>query len=320
MTLNIVMHGCRHPHWRDYVKEIERTDGVRISHVWERDHSSLLKALDTTGAEKFDPAGFPPDISGIVLLSETEFHAEDVSSILPRHLPLFVEKPIGVRKAEVLQLAQLISEADIPFHIGFFLRAVPSLQAAGALIKAGQLGRVGYVRIRFAHNGVRAGWLRGSWIVDPKFAGVGGFADLAIHCIDLLHWWGFKPLGCEFSSRVNIMRNTEADDFGVGVMGHLDGTAVVEAGWAAGSGPMFDVEVLGSRGALRIADGQLVAELEGRNDILNLGAIELDAALGLRPFLLGIANGDWSGCVSIDEAVAANIATIDLTHKYTKPT
>ncbi|MCM2477713.1 Gfo/Idh/MocA family oxidoreductase [Rhizobium sp. CG5] len=319
MTYNIVVHGCRHPHWRDYVDQVERTDGFRISHIWDRDEQSLSAALSATGAQKFEPATPIKGASAILLLSETSFHVEDLAAILAWHLPMFIEKPLGASTTNVLLVSKAVADSGLPFHTGFFLRTVPALAKARKLIGSGKLGSIGYVRIRFAHNGVRAGWLRDNWILEPKFAGVGGFGDLAIHCIDLLQWWGLRPLVKGPSSYANIMGRTEAEDFGVSLVSYPGGTAVVEAGWVAGDGPILDIEVLGSRGTLRMRGEHLVVQIGDCGDNTNLGAVELDAGMGLRPFLHGISNGDWSECVAIDESVEANLVALGLKNEIEEP-
>ncbi len=161
-------------------------------------------------------------------------------------------------------------------------------------------------RLRFAHDGLRANWIEAdSWLLDPGSACYGGFGDLAIHLVDLLDWWGFGQLTPEILRTSHILRRTAAEDHGLALLRlESGGTAIIEAGWASGSGPMLQVELLGSQGVIASRDGRLLAELsDGQR--WDLGLLNPDAATGLEPFLDGVATGDWSRCVPLSDAVSA---------------
>ncbi|MFC0268389.1 Gfo/Idh/MocA family protein [Kushneria aurantia] len=308
---SIAIMGCRHPHWSDYVARILATPGVRLSHLHDRDGEALADALKDTATIRFDPAQPNEGISAFLLMSETSLHVADALCLLGWRRPLFIEKPLAASRHEVRTLAQAIHAAEVPFHTGFFLRREPTLCRARQLIVGGQLGTLHYVRVRFSHGGMRSGWLRDSWVADPHFAGHGAFGDLAIHCIDLMHWWGIAPLEPERAALCHIFKGP-GDDSGVGWLNHPNGVAIVEAGWAAGDWPMLDIELHGSLGALRTRDRDLEVHFNNARHSEKLGTLKPDAGEGLKPFLHGLVSGDWSECVDIDQAVRANQVILDL--------
>ena len=72
-------------------------------------------------------------------------------------------------------------------RVGFNHRYHPALRKARALVDAGALGELMFMRGRYGHGG-RIGYER-EWRADPRISGGGELIDQGVHLIDLARWF-----------------------------------------------------------------------------------------------------------------------------------
>jgi predicted dehydrogenase len=96
---------------------------------------------------------------------------------------VLVEKPAARRSAELEPVAQAARRAGVRVRVGFNHRYHPALLKARALVAAGALGELMFVRGRYGHGG-RVGYDR-EWRADPELSGGGELIDQGVHLIDL---------------------------------------------------------------------------------------------------------------------------------------
>jgi predicted dehydrogenase len=100
---------------------------------------------------------------------------------------VLVEKP-GALQAESLRAIQTAARAaGVRVRLGYNHRYHPALQQARALIDAGELGPLMFLRGRYGHGG-RKGYDR-EWRADPALSGGGELIDQGVHLIDLAGWF-----------------------------------------------------------------------------------------------------------------------------------
>jgi len=100
---------------------------------------------------------------------------------------VLIEKPAGVSVAEIDELMALSAENGVQVRIGYNHRFHPALLQARALVGAGALGPLMFLRGRYGHGG-RIGYDR-EWRANPKLSGGGELIDQGVHLIDLARWF-----------------------------------------------------------------------------------------------------------------------------------
>jgi predicted dehydrogenase len=100
---------------------------------------------------------------------------------------VLVEKPGALNSAQLRVLRDAARSAGVRVRIGYNHRFHPALQKAHALLAAGELGPLMFLRGRYGHGG-RKGYDR-EWRADPKLSGGGELIDQGVHLIDLAGWF-----------------------------------------------------------------------------------------------------------------------------------
>jgi predicted dehydrogenase len=99
---------------------------------------------------------------------------------------VLVEKPAARNAAELRPLLDAAERHGVVVKVGFNHRFHPAFQKARAIVDAGGIGELLYIRARYGHGG-RPGYDR-EWRADPRLAGGGELLDQGIHLIDLARW------------------------------------------------------------------------------------------------------------------------------------
>jgi predicted dehydrogenase len=100
---------------------------------------------------------------------------------------VLVEKPAARTPQELAPVIAAAKRAGVIVQVGFNHRFHPALRKARALIDAGGLGDLLYVRGRYGHGG-RPGYEK-EWRANPKISGGGELLDQGAHLIDLSRWF-----------------------------------------------------------------------------------------------------------------------------------
>ncbi|MGH7945797.1 MAG: Gfo/Idh/MocA family protein [Opitutaceae bacterium] len=100
---------------------------------------------------------------------------------------VLVEKPGALHAHELRSIQTAAQQSGARVRIGYNHRYHPALQKARALIDAGQLGPLMFLRARYGHGG-RQGYDR-EWRADPRLSGGGELIDQGVHLIDLAGWF-----------------------------------------------------------------------------------------------------------------------------------
>jgi 1,5-anhydro-D-fructose reductase (1,5-anhydro-D-mannitol-forming) len=314
----IVLIGCAHIHTADYLRAMQVAGDIKVAAVFDRDvdrASAIAEQVGAAVAANYNElADHQPD--GVMILSETMHHENDVAQALSLDCPIFLEKPLATTSDAAERIADAIASSGKAFHTGFFLRTVPAFVRLRQFLQNGQLGRIMEARFRFSHDGAIAGWLdTDSWITDPELAGYGGFGDLSLHGADLLAWLLGQPVthGSALMGRTDL----RCDDHGAAVLSFAGGTlGILESSWVDPI-PRFELRITGAIGKAELYENkhlivrtrQKSSTVESTSDTReeDLGEVRLDAASGLIPFLRVLrSNEDRADLVPIADALAAN--------------
>jgi predicted dehydrogenase len=100
---------------------------------------------------------------------------------------VLVEKPGALNAAQLREIQAAAQKTGAKVRIGYNHRFHPALQKARALIDAGALGPLMFLRGRYGHGG-RKGYDR-EWRADAARSGGGELIDQGVHLIDLAGWY-----------------------------------------------------------------------------------------------------------------------------------
>lgn len=99
---------------------------------------------------------------------------------------VLLEKPGGLNSGQLRALAALAERTGARVRLGYNHRFHPALRQARALLDAGELGPLMFLRGRYGHGG-RVGYER-EWRARPELSGGGELIDQGVHLIDLAGW------------------------------------------------------------------------------------------------------------------------------------
>jgi predicted dehydrogenase len=100
---------------------------------------------------------------------------------------VMIEKPGGLSADQLREIQAAATKSSAKVRLGYNHRFHPALQKARALVDAGAIGPLLFLRARYGHGG-RKGYDR-EWRADPKLSGGGELIDQGVHLIDLAGWF-----------------------------------------------------------------------------------------------------------------------------------
>jgi predicted dehydrogenase len=191
--ITVAFVGVAHIHVGEYLKLVKNHPGTQIKYVWDHDADRAArraKEVDATVPADVNVIWSDPDITAVIILSETNRHLDLVLAAAKAGKNIFAEKPMGVSASDSREMAEAIEKAGVLFTTGYFMRTDPKHIFLKGEVEKGNFGTITRVRGSNCHNGSLGGWFDGEWrwMADPKQAGVGAFGDLGTHKLDILMW------------------------------------------------------------------------------------------------------------------------------------
>jgi predicted dehydrogenase len=235
--ITVAFVGVAHIHSPSYLNLVKKRPDVRIKYVWDHDAARAArraKEVDAQVPPDLNAIWSDPEISAVIILSETNRHYELVLAAARAGKNLFVEKPLGITAAESQKMAAAIDRRHLIFTTGYFMRTDPKHLFLKSEIAKGNFGTVTRVRGSNCHNGSLGGWFDGEWrwMADPKIAGVGAFGDLGTHKLDILMWLfgGIESVAADIKPVTH--RYGDCDETGEALLQFKNGIiGTLAAGW-----------------------------------------------------------------------------------------
>jgi predicted dehydrogenase len=127
------------------------------------------------------------DVDTVIVATVNDSLAPVTLAAVQHGKHVLVEKPAARNPEELRPVVEAARAAGVVVKVGFNHRFHPALQKAHALVNAGAVGPLLFVRGRYGHGG-RIGYDR-EWRADPAIAGGGELLDQGVHLIDLSRWF-----------------------------------------------------------------------------------------------------------------------------------
>jgi len=260
--LTVAFVGVAHIHTPHYLQSVKDYPGTTVKYVWDHDAERAARRAREVGAQvpaDLNTIWSDPDISAVVILSETTRHHDLVLAATQAGKNVFVEKPLGITARESREMAAAIEKAGVLFTTGYFMRADARHIFLKDQVARGNFGVITRVRGSNCHNGSLGGWFdtEWRWMADPKISGVGAFGDLGTHKLDILMW-----LFGDIDSVTAVIhpvthRYGDCDETGEALINFKSGViGTLGAGWVDIADPV-QLLISGTKGSAVIVNGDL---------------------------------------------------------------
>ncbi len=257
--------GVAHIHTPGFVSTINKRDDVSCKYVFDHQSERAGQRAAELSAQvaDLDTIFADPEVTSVVICSETRHHLDLVVRAARAGKNIFVEKPLAISEEESNAIEAAVKDAGVVFQTGFFMRGWAANRFIKREIEAGHLGTVTRMRYTNCHQGALAGWFdtQWRWIADKEEAGGGGFADLGAHALDIVLWCLVPTCGEVVKTSATLGNAThrygDIDEWGAGLVTFRNGAvAIIEAGWVD---PKYSapVEVHGTRGQILVHDDKV---------------------------------------------------------------
>ena len=139
--ITLALVGAAHIHAPGFMELMKMRNDARVKFVWGHDAARAKSFADKLGAQVADnPAQVwaDPEISAVVIFSETDRHHDLVLAAAKAGKNMFAEKPLGITAKESREMAEAIEKAGVIFTTGYFMRTDPKHIFLKREIAAGQ--------------------------------------------------------------------------------------------------------------------------------------------------------------------------------------
>jgi predicted dehydrogenase len=260
--ITVAFAGVCHIHTPGYLTLAKQRPDVKIKSIWDGDPQRATRAAPQFGATAVSDVNAiwsDPEITAVIVCSETNRHHDLVLAGAKAGKHMFVEKPLGITAAESKEMADAIEKAKLIFTTGYFMRTDPRHIFLKDEVAKGNFGKITRVRGSNCHNGSLGGWFDTDyrWMADPKIAGVGAFGDLGTHKLDILMWilGDIEAVTAEIKSVTG--KYGDCDETGEALFRFKSGViGTLGAGWVDIDDPV-QLLISGTDGHAMIVGGQL---------------------------------------------------------------
>ncbi|MFE5887487.1 Gfo/Idh/MocA family protein [Streptomyces sp. NPDC056468] len=126
-----------------------------------------------------------PRVRAVSITAPNFLHREIGVAMAEAGKHIWIEKPVGLTAADAQAVAAAVAKAGVQGAVGFNYRNAPAVEAARALIAAGEIGTVTHVRVRLFSDYAAHPDGALTWRYEKERGGSGVLGDLASHGADL---------------------------------------------------------------------------------------------------------------------------------------
>ena len=253
--LKVAMLSAWHVHAWGYANEFASRDDVKITCVWDDDiqrGQDWAKDIGCDFEADLDAVLARDDVDAVCCCTATNIHKEVLIKVAKAGKHIFTEKVLASTYAEACEIVEAIEEAGVKFCISYPHRTRADVLFAKKAVDEGWLGKVNYLRIRNAHNGLSANWLPPHFL-DPVPTCGGAMMDLGAHGMYIPAFILGNPVKVS-STFNNLIEGCDVEDNAVSVIEFENkAIAVSETGFVTGCSP-FQLEVSGTEGTVLFSD------------------------------------------------------------------
>jgi len=255
-------------HAADFARRALGYPNTEIAAVWDESESFARQFAREFGCrqeQEYTAILDSTDVDGVIVTSRTSLHAAITTAACRAGKHVYLEKAPALVNADAYAIRDAVRSSGIHFTISDPMEK-PHFLYAKNLLDRGMLGAPTLLRYRTAHDGALQGE---NWYLWPRFydRGEGGaMADIGCHAVHLLTMILGKPVRCSsvLTSFTGAGKRSATDENSVAVYEFENGAiGIAETGWVTenpanpnGRGLPFEFNLYGTKGMVRIMDGQ----------------------------------------------------------------
>jgi predicted dehydrogenase len=269
---------------RGHLPALKQVSGLRVFALYDRDFDrakELQQQFDVSHAFPSEKAFYSSDIDAVVVCTPAPVHHQNVMDAAKWGKHVLCEKPLAMTEEEMVEMDEVMAEADLQLFTGFNYRFSQSSRDIRRLVQEEGIGEVRLLRLIYNWH------LHGKWqwneneerIVRPLREGRmkegGPMVDCGVHQIDLARWWLKSEVEWQHGIGVWI-DDYEAPDHMYLHLGHVCGThSMVEMSFsynATSQEPRtnFLYELIGTDGVIRYSRQEHSFELRNSHGTQHL--------------------------------------------------
>lgn len=252
--MKAVMIGTWHVHAEGYAKEFTNDERCKLVAVWDPEISKAEAFAEAFGAKAYadlDALYANEDFEAVLICSATNEHVPLIVQAANAGKHIFTEKVLALTSEGAQTICDAVKTNGVKFVISYPHKCRPGLAYAKKCVDSGELGMVTYARVRNAHNGSLNDWLPPHFY-DKEQCGGGAMMDLGAHPMYTLLWLLGEPE--TVSSAFTTVTGKPVEDNAVSILSYANGAiGVSETGFVSSFGN-YVLEVIGTKGAVRIID------------------------------------------------------------------
>lgn len=193
--IRVAMLSKWHVHAKDYQKQLQQRDDVKITAVWDEDPDRGSEWALQLGADfevDLDTCLARGDVDAVVVVTPTNMHPDVIIKAANAGKHIFTEKVLAFTVKDCLRIKEAVERNHVQFCISLPYRTFPNNLYAKKILDSGALGDPMLMLVRTEHNGSIAGWLPAHFY-DAQLCGGGAMMDLGAHPMYLSAWLLGKP-------------------------------------------------------------------------------------------------------------------------------
>jgi predicted dehydrogenase len=190
-------------------------------------------------------------IDAVVLATPHSTHAEQIATAAEAGKHVFVEKPLGLSRAECERAVAVCAERKVTLAVGYNWRFQPALREVKRMLEDGRLGKLLHVEGNFCGPSAYR-FRREHWRQDRDEVPAGGMTGRGVHVVDAMLYLAGR-IDSVVAQSARLVQDFGADDctsmlfrFAGGATGYL-GTVIATA-------ETWRMQVFGSNGWAEVGD------------------------------------------------------------------
>jgi predicted dehydrogenase len=227
-----------------------------------------------------------PDIDAVSVCTPNNVHAPIAINALNAGKHVMLEKPMAMSAEQGQQICDARDKAGKVLQMGMVRRQSPDAELVREAISNGKLGDIYQIRVKLIRRRGIPGL--GGWFTTKAQSGGGGLIDIGVHFFDLAMWttglWNPTKVSAKTYSKFGAPMEDyhyvsmwagppkfdgtfDVDDYAAGLVRFGDqATMSFEVAWAANADSESYLEILGTKGGVKVggADTVFLTEVDDR--------------------------------------------------------
>ena len=192
-----------------------------------------------------------PGVDAVVLATPHSTHAEQIAAAAKAGKHVFVEKPLGLSRADCERAVAACAERHVTLAVGYNWRFQPALREIKRMLEDGRLGKLLHIEGNFCGPSAYR-FRREHWRQDRDEAPAGGMTGRGVHVVDAMLYLAGR-IESVVAQSMRLAQDFGADDttsmlfrFASGASGSLATVIATAETWR--------MQVFGSNGWAEVGD------------------------------------------------------------------